>query len=94
MVEYVKLEVSLPKESHEVAREVVGLVNDVRAALADGYQPSDLAVIVASAVSRLGVAVQGWEKLGPESKGDPAGVVKALALNLSDLFVKNQDEKA
>lgn len=91
-MEYLEIPVRVPKETHEVGRELVAFVNDVRKALADGYQHSDLVNIVGSAVARVGAAVEGWDKLPGESKEDLPGVVKSLSLNLAELFVKPEPE--
>lgn len=87
-VEMIEIKVMVPKECHELFREVVGLVNDIRARLADGYQHTDIVGAISDAISRLIIAVEGYDKMDDEFKEQLEGVVKAAGLSLADLLKK------
>lgn len=91
-IEIVVREVPCAKETLELGEGVAGMVEDVRAALADGWQPGeDIPAILASAVSRLGAAVDGASKIPGEFGNKQAflnGVMVPISQTVGSLLDK------
>jgi hypothetical protein len=80
IMELKKIEISVPKESYELAKGIQAVVEAVVVAVKDGFQPGqDIPAIVVAAVSALPAAVDGIDKLSDEAK-DPVAFAKAFAL--------------
>jgi hypothetical protein len=76
-----KLEIDVPKETYELADGLVKLIDAVRTALKDGWQPgTDLPAIATSAFAILPPAIAGFDQLGAEFKADKGKLVLALAV--------------
>lgn len=90
-VESVALNLSVPKEAYALGSGVVKFIQDIRKALADGWQPElDLPILLAAAVKDLGPAVQGIDQLGPELEANKVAFVGAFALAALEIFTAPQ----
>ena len=90
----VKTEVS--KEAYELAKALADVAVSVKAALKDGFQPADLATILAPNFAVVSAAVEGMDKLGDESKEDVAAFIKAWSIpgaDLASVFLKKEAPK-
>lgn len=91
-VEMVKIEVMVPKETHELKVALVKVVTAIKAALADGWQPGvDVPVIVAEALDALPPAVAGMEKIPTEFSEERNAALKDLThlgFDIADIFKK------
>jgi hypothetical protein len=77
--------VEVSKELSEVGDAVAGIVSDVQRALADGWQPgTDVPAIVVSAVTRLGVGLQGIGDIPTEVREDLKASILAVVLPVTD----------
>jgi hypothetical protein len=88
----VKAEVS--KEAYELAKALADVAVSVKAALKDGFQPTDLASILAPNFVAISAAVEGMDKLGDEQKEDVAAFIKAWSLpgaDLAGVFLKKAE---
>ena len=95
-MEKVIVEVELPKEIHELSVGLSKFVGSVREALKDGFQMGqDIPPILTSALADLVPAIEGMDQVDDEFKEDPAGVIKAVSLSVSDIvggFLKKDGE--
>jgi hypothetical protein len=91
-METIKVELEVAKESYELASGLTKFIADVKAALADGWQPgTDLPLILSASISDLAPAVAGAEKVGGEVTTDPEKFADAMYCGLKGLpwlFVK------
>ena len=84
-----KVEVTseVSKELYELVDALGQMALAVKAALADGWQVgTDLPVLVAAAMSTLGPAVEGVDKITDEVAEDLGASVLALAVPLAKLL--------
>jgi len=94
-MEYLKVEVECPKELHELLEGVVGLLNSVNEARADGWDwATDAPTVVLQNLSQLSTALEGADKLKGEVEGDPAAAVRAGGLFVAQFLdaLKKEDE--
>jgi hypothetical protein len=87
--------VDVSKEADELASALVAMVAAVKDALADGWQAgTDIPMIVTKALTVLGPAVDGMEKLGAEKDENLAAFVRALGLagmDVAAIFLKKEE---
>lgn len=82
-METVKIELEAAKETYELGKGLGNILDAVKHALEDGWQPgSDLPEIFAALVAELGTAVQGFEQIKDEVK-DPQLFGNAVYSGLS-----------
>jgi hypothetical protein len=85
-MEYVEKKVSVPKEVSELADGVVKIVIAIKNAMADGWNlGQDLPIIVTTALAVLPTAIDGFDKLGEESK-DESAFTMAFLLAAKDIY--------
>lgn len=83
---YIDMTVSVSKETYEMGEAVVELVEAVKKALEDGWQPlGDVPAIVAAVISRMGEIMQGAKEAKGEYEADPEASVMAAAMTLAAL---------
>lgn len=85
----VQVQVDVSKEMNEMMDAIVGVVEAMKQALADGFQPGqDLPAIVLAAVNLLPPALQGMDLIGDELKQNPKEFANAAALGAAKLLGK------
>lgn len=92
-MEYVKKEVSLPKETEELAEAIEAVLEATVSAGKDGYQLADLGAIVPVAIAKLPLAVDGMDKITDELKQDPEAFASAAGLfgaRILSFFMKKE----
>ena len=78
----VSVSVEVSKQSHALAQSLADIVQVVRAALADGWQPGlDIPVIITQVIGKLGAGLQGLETLKDDYTAENAAAT-SLALLL------------
>ena len=94
-MEKVELKVSVPKELHELVSVLVEMIILTKEQLKDGFQlDKDLGPILALAVSKLPLAVDGMEKIKDELKADLPGAISAVSIEsakLIEAFIKKEE---
>jgi hypothetical protein len=94
-MEKIVKQVELPKELQEVLEVLVELIKVTKEQLKDGFDLSkDLGPILAIAVAKLPLAVDGMDKIGEELKNDLPGTIKAsgiFAAELVEIFAKKEE---
>jgi len=95
-MEKIKLELEVPKELHELVSVLVELILVSKEQSKDGFDLSkDLGPILAVAVSKLPIAVEGMEKIKDEIKADLPGSINAVsieAVRLIEAFIKKEEQ--
>jgi hypothetical protein len=86
-MEKIKIESEVPKELHELVSVLVEMIVLTKEQLKDGFQlDKDLGPILALAVSKLPLAVEGMEKISEEIKQDLPGAIKAISIESANLL--------
>lgn len=95
-MEKIKIESEVPKELHELMSVLVEMIVLTKEQLKDGFQlDKDLGPILAVAVAKLPLAVEGMEKISEEMKQDLPGAIKAISIASADLlsaFIKKEEQ--
>lgn len=78
-------QVEVSKEARELGKALVGLVKASKKALKDGFQPTDVAMVVSSEFQSLLVGIQGVEQIPAEEKEDLLAFSNALGLSTAGL---------
>lgn len=93
-METVTITIEVPKEAQELFGGLVKIVQSVKTALADGWDPAtDLPVIITQSLVELAPMIQGVDQLPAEFKADPAAFIKSAVLaggDIAALFVKSE----
>lgn len=80
-METVEVPVKVAKESYELGLALGKIVIGVKSSLKDGFQSSDLPVILAALMSKDVVdGLMGVEKIGAEIKDDKAAFINAVVV--------------
>lgn len=86
-MELVKVEVSLPKESHELAKMLAKVAKVIIEAGKDGFKADDVMPIVSGMFEALsGEGLKGLDQLPKEIKEDPAKFALALVVELDSVL--------
>ncbi len=78
--------VEVDKEAYEISQALVMIVADVKKAVSDGVQPSDIAPIVTSVIAHLADKIAEFQMLAQEAKANQTAFAKALAISASDMY--------
>ncbi len=73
----VQKQVSVAKELSEVGDALVGITESIKAKMADGLTPAEIAAALTENVSKMMVAFEGADKIGTELSEDPASAAMA-----------------
>lgn len=83
----INVEISVSKESYELAQGSVKVVKALKEALKDGFQPGqDVPAIVSAVIADLIPAVQGMDQVALESQEDEKAFVQAFVLSAVDML--------
>ena len=82
----IKVEADVSKEAYELMQGVIEFIKGAKPHLSDGIDVEDIAPLMAEAMTHLVGAIDGWEKLGEEAKGDLPAFLKAVSLSSADLY--------
>jgi len=77
-VETKLIQLEVVKDTDEVVDALVGIIESMKKAAADGFQLADVIAAGAENVSKLGIAVMGWENI-------PLGFKENLNASLNSL---------
>jgi len=98
-MEYLEFKTNYPKESHEIGLATSALLKSIGEAVKDGFQPSaDIPAIITSAVLNLASAIQGYDKLPEEFKGESVnaamGIIAPIGVGAQELLnsLKKKEE--
>lgn len=87
-MEYLTLEVKVPKEAAELGMALGKLVTEIRGALKDGASAADLPALLAALMSQeVASGVMGLDKLPAEFEADKAQFAMALGAGFVKTFV-------
>ena len=79
----VAVNLQLSKESYELSKGVADLINAIKTAVEDGWQPGkDIPVIMTEVIARLVPALAGVEKIVEEFKLEPVDSSLAISIPL------------
>lgn len=91
-------QVQVSKEMTELMSAVVELITVTKSALGNGFQlGEDIGPILAVAIAKLPLAVDGMDKLGDEFKSDHKAFMNAAslgAIEIVDLFLPKAEVQA
>lgn len=83
------------KEAYELGQGLLGMVEAVKTALADGWQTgTDLPAILTASFANLVPAIQGCDQLPAEAKEDLAPFIRGLTVSVEDIafvFIKKSE---
>jgi hypothetical protein len=83
------VQVEVSKEMYELGMGLAGVVDAVKQATADGWQPGqDLPAIVVAAIAILPPALQGVDQIKGELSEDKGAFISAVALPIADIIKK------
>lgn len=83
----VPVEVQVSQQTYETLKGLAKFIAAVKGPLSDGFQISDLPVLISAAVADLVPALNGSDKISSEYAEDPAAFVRAVELGLAELGV-------
>ena len=93
-MEKINVELELPKEAYELFDGTYKIVEIIKTALDDGWQPTeDLPAIVTQSIMELPKMITGLDQLPKEFKDDPAMFIKAGLISVSkiaSLFISQE----
>lgn len=91
-MEKVQVQVELPKEAYELAQALKKVVEEVKKAGGDGFQPIvDVPAVLMASLNDLMAGLSGVERIGGEASESLSGVVKAFGLagaEIAELLLK------
>ena len=81
------LTVQIPKETADLVQGLTGFIKACKKALSDGWQPGqDIPVLMAAAISNLGPALEGFDKIGQEAYDNPQAMITAVGILSSEIY--------
>lgn len=95
-MEKVQVQLELPKEAYELFDGTYKIVESIKRALADGWQPGqDLPQIVTESLMQLPPMITGFDQLPVEFKEDPAMFINAGMISagkIAALFINQKQQ--
>lgn len=86
-----KVEMEFPKEMHELSQVVVKMIKVGKDALKDGFQMTDVIMMITAAMADLPAAIDGVDKLSAEFKENPSNFLMCGAkcgFDIAALFIE------
>jgi hypothetical protein len=83
------IEVEVAKEMYELGMGLAQVIDAVKQAMADGWQPGqDIPVIVVQAIAIIPPALAGVDQIKNELSEDKGAFISAVALPIADIIKK------